>query len=292
MLNSRVLYIIIIIIIIIVTIIIVIYVIIQYRGKNSNATTFTYGDVVTIQSLATNQYVAPGCSYIPSPVWGGIVPGSSMSIVNSSYTDSVSQDLIRWDVVVPPVPSQDNPSLGGQGYAFRNRLTGQYMVIPFQSGIIDGRAVGGLVLASTAQSFTSPIVPNPQGSVINPSVIYESTSAFNNSFNFLFKIGSPGTLEPSNGSAGVFTLVHVFRDGVRVILATAGLPNQDTPTSTCGSDISNINIPYASCGINTCPNVFCPTGSQACVQWLPFGFINSPFYTPQQFLFRIKKAST
>ena len=290
MLNSRVLYIIIIIIIIIVTIIIVIYVIIQYRANNSNATTFTYGDVVTIQSLATNQYVTPGCSYVYVPQGNGIsgiLPNSNVSFLSASSTDSASQNLIKWEVIVPPTPTEGNPQKSG--YAFRNKLTGQYMVIPIQQGFDPNDSarglIGGLVVALSAQSFNDPIVnPTPTTSTIDPNLIYE-----NRDNNFLFQIGSPNIKESLVDSGGIYTITHSFSDGIVVVLATSGLPNQSVDSSKC-IGIDTGSIPFTACQTNPC-NLGCPQGSSACIQYLPFGTINSPLYTKEQFLFKIIKAS-
>lgn len=276
-------YALIVIIIVVVTIFIVLLLANQFALFSSNTSTFTYGDTVTIRSLATGAYLAPGCSFTKNGGTALVGDGATVSVVTADGTADVAGDITKWTIIAAP------PNATSQGYAFQNNLTKQYLVVPFFS---IGAANSTLLYAISAGGLVPPLVPTAHSSSVDATVLYEVSQTTGGAF--LFRPQTPTfASSTSTGSLGVFTITHTDQNGILSILATVGAPNENPPSAptTCNGGIPGTSITLTTgCAIQgEC--VSCPTSTPACVRLVPISFATSTNFSREQFLFKITKVS-
>ena len=274
-------YALLIVIIIVVTIFIVLFLAAQFNLYSSTLGSFTYGDTVTIRSLATGGYLAPGCSYQYQSGTEGIISGSTINVITADASADIVGDRTQWIIVPAP------PGAASQGYAFKNKQSGQYLIIPFFN--FDSNQSTSL-FAINSQSLAVPLVRDYGLSSIDPSVVYGTS--FDNGGVFLFRPGAvrSNIISTSTGSLGVFTISHVSRNGETFLLSTVGTLNrQPSSTGTCYG-----GNPVMISGCTTSPGecTVCPPGTAACVRMVPFSFYTNPKFSREQFLFKIERATS
>jgi hypothetical protein len=263
------------IIIIVVTILIVLFLAAQFNLYSSGTFTFTYGDTVTIRSLATGGYLAPGCGFSVSNPFP-----SSDSLITADATAEVVGDRTQWIVVPAP------PNASSQGYAFKNKATGQYL---FNPALNMGADDSSLLLGAASQQLQPPYIKDIRPSSIDPMVLYEVS--FNNNGVFLFRPQRTTFVSNSSGTLGVFTIANILSNGNVFLLATVGTINRRPPQN--GAACASFPFPYtpdfcSSPNLGQC--VQCNSANPVCVRIVPRSFYSNPNFSREQFLFKIERA--
>lgn len=264
---------IVIIIVILITIILSLYLISRYSSLSRSSNPFTYGDTVTIQSMATSNYLIPSCAFSYSGI--NTINGP-ISAISTSTSQTSTEEEKRWEIIRPPA---DTPS--NNGYVFRNISTRQYMFFPYICTETDFTnsnifAVSSNSFASVVENIncaqgrrTTNIFENIENGDIKPSVLYKDSR-------FVFQIRKPSKLSLNSGQNNIFLLLHSDAAGLQSIVYTGGnVSVGDNPTAPC-----SYSAP-------------CTSRNGSCVRYAPYPVTQSGnFQRPEvteQTIFRITR---
>ncbi len=290
---------------ILITILIVLFLITRYNLLVTNNLPFTYGDVVTIQSLATGQFIVPGCEVdlnlmshpteAPNQNPGDvIVGGNRVSILSAN--GSAEAAALRWEIVRPPPQqasasdSQSRPS----GYVFRNITTNQYLfflwnnISPvtrittpaptvFNNGV---PALGATVSQFTTLSQGIPKSSRLPGGLISPQFLYSDSR-------FIFNISASSPASINSANSGVYTIGHTDTNGTLFDLTTVGgLATAPVP-APCPQYLPNVAALGEPGAVRTAFPLLCSGANPACLYFMWDQTANA--VPVEQTKFRIRK---
>lgn len=253
----RLIYTLIIIVITLITIVIALVLISRFSLINNNASPFTYGSTIRIQSIATTDYLSPTCTF-NKPISGVLTGPSSAVSASSSATDIANTQL--WEIVVPP----SGTTTANGGYVFRNVSDGKYMFFPYSNTSNRSETVPLLAVPTTSLDTSISNTGNTKGAVLSPASLYSDPR-------FVFQISRTPSVNLGIGLANddVYIISHREVNGTVSQLVTIGNLNaaSSTPDLSLGCSAPAEIDPIGQFVIST-TSAACTRSSAACVQFV------------------------